>query len=363
MLKHFSRALGFIAAVALCFSASAANNLRISTGVGQQHFWVGQYMDPFIKAMENQTELTFTAFYSGSLVALGHELEGLKAGTIAVAAPLAAPYNEGRFPLSDVTQLPTLQTNSVMVTNALLDLMESDKELVDGKTFYQYELGDKHIRGWPVGATTAYSLSTTGKVLDSPEDLKGFPMRAGSPLHTIVLQQLGATPVTMTSSASYEALSRGTVGGTILSVADWPSYSMQDLLKYTITGISMGHWESYLAVTDSTWDSFTDKQQQVWNKIARRTALDNAAYIDKREIRVRKNAVANGATFVDVETMSPQMQNYLSQAASQTWTRWIEKMEKNGHPGRETALLWAELIRKHGGEIPASAVDYLELQN
>ncbi|ASK35649.1 C4-dicarboxylate ABC transporter substrate-binding protein [Alcanivorax sp. N3-2A] len=346
----------------LVFSLGAhAENLRISAGMGQQHFWVGHFMDPFMKSMQAQSDLTFTPFYSGSLVTPGRELGALKSGIVSVAAPLLAPYHEGQFPLSDVTQLPTLNTNSVKETRALMALMASDQTLVDGKTFYQYELGDKGLRGWAVGATAAYSLSTTGKVLDDPDDLKGLPMRAGSTLHTILLQELGATPVTMTSADSYEALSRKTVEGTILSVADWPSYSFQELLKYTITGLSMGHWESYLAVTEKTWNGFTDEQRRTWNEVAKKTAMDNAAYIDQLEIQVRKGTAAKGATFVDLADLPEPMRARLGEAASRTWVRWIEQMEKAGHPGRAAATQWARLIREQGGEIPDGAARYLKL--
>ncbi|AFT72490.1 ABC superfamily ATP binding cassette transporter, binding protein [Alloalcanivorax dieselolei B5] len=341
-------------------AVSAAAPLRISAGMGQQHFWVGQHMDPFVDAMEKETDLSFVRFYSGSLVTPGREWDALKTGTISVAAPLLAPYHEGSFPLSDVTQLPTLSTTSVMVTKALQTLMDSDQELADGKTFYQYELGSKGLRGWPLGATSAYSLSTIGRVLDSPDDLEGAPIRAGSALHTILLQELGATPVTMTSADSYEALSRKTVIGTILSVADWPSYSFEDLLKYSITGISMGHWESYLAVTDETWNGLTEQQRATWDRVARQVALDNAAHIDQQEEAVRARTQKAGATFVELNELSDDMAGHLQDAASRTWIRWIEQMEEAGHPGKATARLWAELIEEQGGTIPPSAADYLE---
>lgn len=341
---------------------AAADTFRISSGIGQQHFWAGEHMDPFMKAIEAaDIGIDFEAYYSGSLVTPGQELDGLKDGIIHVAAPLLAPYHEGRFPLSDVTQLPTLETNSELVTDALLELMDSDNELKDGKSFYDYELGDKGIRGWPVGATAAYSLATTGIELSEPSDIEGLPIRAGSPLHTILLEELGATPVTMTSADSYEALSRNTVEGTILSVADWPSYSFQDLLEYAITGISMGHWESYLSMTEETWQGLTDEQRETWDRIAREIAMENARHIDRQEVKVREDTSADGTTFVEIDELSEGMQAHMSKAASQTWIRWIEQLEEDGHPAEAVARQWAELVKERGGKIPAGAEEYLNL--
>ncbi len=338
------------------------DRLRLSSGMGQQHFWTGHHMDGFADAIEAaDLGIGFVRFYSGSLVTPGQELGALQSRVIDVAAPLLAPYNEGRFPLSDVTQLPTLETTSVQVTRAKLALLDSSEPLADGRTFYDYELGAKGLRGWPVGATSAYSLATTGRELREPGDLRGLPVRAGSSLHTMLLEALGATPVTMTSADSYEALSRNTVEGTILSVGDWPSYSFQELLRYAIVGISMGHWQSYLAVTEATWSSFDAAQQAAWDAAAREMAMANARHIDQVEDEVRAAAAADGIVFRDIETLPEPMQQHLAEAAGRTWIRWVEQLERNGHPGRATAELWARLIRAEGGEIPAGAAIWLGL--
>ncbi len=360
--KNICKVVAIALACTFAFASGTAfaQSLRISAGVGQQHFWVGEHMDPFADAIEAQTDIEFVRFYAGSLVSMGRELDALKGGTIDVAAPLPAPYHEGRFPLSDVTQLPTYDTNSQMVTRAFQKLLDSDVELVDGKTFYEYEISDKQIKAWAVGATAPYSMSTTGAELRTPSDLDGFPMRAGSALHTMVLQQLGATPVTMTSSQSYEALARGTIDGTILSIADWPSYSLGDLLEYTITGVSLGHWESYLSITEALWNELSAEEREIWDRTARRIGMENAKYIDEKEKQVRATAKEGGASFVPVTELPPEMGAHIAEAASDTWIQWIEQLEANGHPGQATAELWAKLITAEDGRLPDGVAEYLE---
>ncbi|MDZ4238437.1 MAG: hypothetical protein U1A81_09785, partial [Hydrogenophaga sp.] len=101
-----------VASLALsALGAAVAADLTISAGIPKAHFWVGQHMDPFANAIEASTATKFKRFYAGELVAVGRELDALKGGTIDVAAPLLAPYHEGRFALSDVTQLPTYNTS------------------------------------------------------------------------------------------------------------------------------------------------------------------------------------------------------------------------------------------------------------
>ena len=353
-----------VAAGAGCSGSDAPGSARpmtISAGLSRTHFWVGGYMDPFADAIEATTDMTFTRFYAGELVSVGGELDALQNGVITVAAPMLAPYHEGRFPLSDVTQLPTYGTDSRLITRAFQNLLASDVQLVEGETFYDYEISAKGLVAWGLGATGAYALSTTGAELTSVEDLRGMPVRAGSALHTVVLERLGVTPVTMPAAESYEALSRGTIDGIILSVGDWISYSLDELLTYTITDIAIGHWQSYLAMTQDTWEGLTTAQREAWTETARHVTVGNAERIDEQDGLVEARAIDNGARFVPVQQLPAAMQAHIAKAATETWTQWIEQTERNGHPARATAVLWAELVMAEGGVLPEGVADYLEL--
>ncbi len=343
-------------------SPTTSPPLTISAGLSQTHFWVGNFMDPFADAIEAETDLAFTRFYAGELVAVGGELDALESGVISVAAPMLAPYHEGRFPLSDVTQLPTYGTDSPMITRAFQRLLASEAEVTEGKTFYDYEIADKGLVAWGLGATGAYAISTTGAELNRPTDFRGMPVRAGSTLHTIVLERLGVTPVTMPAASAYEALSRGTIDGIILSIGDWVSYSLEELLTYTVTNVAIGHWQSYLAVTERTWHGLTDEQRDTWDRVARAVTTRNAEYIDEQDRAVRALARANGATFVAVEQLPAAMRRHIARAATETWIQWIEQTERNGHPARATAVLWAELLLAQGGALPEGIADYLEIR-
>lgn len=339
----------------------ASPTLTISAGLSRTHFWVGGYMDPFADAMEAATDLTFTRFYAGELVSVGGELDALENGVISVAAPMLAPYHEGRFPLSDATQLPTYGTDSRMVTRAFQNLLASNVEVVEGQTFYDYEIGAKGLVAWGLGATGAYALSTTGAELNHPTDLRGMPVRAGSALHTVVLERLGVTPVTIPAAEAYEALSRGTIDGIILSIGDWVSYSFEELLTYSVTEVAMGHWQSYLATTQRTWDGLTVAQRDTWARIAGEVTARNAELIDELDKTVETRARDTGARFVPVQQLPDVMREHIASAATETWIQWIEQTERNGHPARATAVLWAELVLAEGGELPEGVADYLGL--
>ncbi len=350
-----------ILGLALSSPASAADFI-ISTGLGKPHPWVGAHMDPFADAIEKGSDgdIKFTRFYAGELSAVGRELDSLQSGTIHVAAPLLAPYHEGRFPLSDVTQLPAYETDSPKVTRAFQKLLDSEVELKDGKTFYQYEIEDKGIRVWALGATAPYSISTVRKTFKEPADFKGVPLRAGSALHTIMLEKLGSTPVTLPGSQAFEAASRGTIEGIIIAISDWPSYSLQQLLRHSIVDVSIGHWESYLAINNDSWNQLSDEQKALFDKTAREIGASNAEEWEARVSTVRDESIAkDGGSFVSINDLSQAMRDHVDKAAADTWITWIERTEAAGHPAKATARLYADYIQAEGGKLPAGIAEYL----
>ena len=362
-MTFINRTFGLgLAAFGALATPALAQNFTMSTGLGQPHMWTAWHMEPFAVAMEEKTggEVTFTKFYGGELAGVGRSLDSLQTGVIDIASPLLAPYHEGRFPLSDVTQLPTYGTDSPMVTRAFQALLDSDVELADGKTFYEYEITDKNIRVWALGATGPYSISTTEKVLAEPGDFTGTPLRAGSALHTIVLENLGATPVTLPGPQAYEALSRKTIDGIIISISDWPSYSIQELLRHSIVDLSIGHWESYLAISDEAWNEMSEENRKIFDETAREIALTNADKWVENGVSVQETSEADdGGSFVSINDLSQEMQDHIAEAGRQTWIDWIEKTEAAGHPARATAQLYAELIQAEGGSLPEGVAEYL----
>ncbi|WP_366921719.1 TRAP transporter substrate-binding protein DctP [Metallumcola ferriviriculae] len=335
--------------------------LRLSSGLGQVHFWVGNYMDNFADEIEKETNIEFDRYYAGELVKVGRELDALKGGTIDVAAPFLAPYHEGLFPLSDVTQLPLLNSDSTMVTKAFQKLMDSDVDLKDGQSFYDYEFTSKGLVAWPLGATEKYALSTAGKEFNTINDFSGVPIRAGSTLAMMAVENLGLTPVYMPSADAYEAISKGTLDGLISSIGDWQSYGFQELVEYTIVGINMGHWESYLTLTKETWDALPADVQETWDRVAREQALKNAKYITSLDVAQIEESKAKGAVFEDISDLDPAVQGHFTQAATKTWERWIAAVEKEGHPAEAAAKLWAQLILEEGGTLPDGVSELLGL--
>lgn len=335
--------------------AAKTIKLRISSGVSAKHCWVAGHMDPFVEKMEKESNgrLKFYKFVAGELCKVGKSLECLKGGSIDVAAPFVTPYHAGVFPLTDVTMLPVLNTDSLNITRAYQKLFDSKVPLKDGKTFYELEVESQGLVAWPLGPTDAYVISTTGKRFNSADDIKGTPIRAGARAHLLFVNQLGATEVYMTGMDAYEAFSRGTIQGIVYSIPDWKAYGFTELIRYTITGVSLGHYPGYLAITKKKWDKLPDDIKQLWDKTAREMATESSKYwMSLATPTIKESKEKYGAVFEDVASLDPSVQAAINTAAINTWKAWIEEEEKKGHPARAVAKLWAQLVVEEGGKLP-----------
>jgi TRAP-type C4-dicarboxylate transport system substrate-binding protein len=308
-------------------------------------------------------QIKFNAFYSGSLCKTGQEYQCLTGGSIDAATTLTAPYHAGMFPLTDVVLLPVLNTDPMVIARAFKKLHYSDQPLKDGKTFYELEIESRDIVAWPVGPTDAYVISTSGKKkFNSPEDFKGATIRCGSRLHSVFIEALGANSTFMVGVDTYEAFSRGAIDGIIFSIPDWKAYGFQEIIRYTLTGISLGHYPSYFAIRKETWDSFSDDVKEAFNAASDELLVLNAqCWINNGVSTIKESKEKHGAVFQDVNEMGDELQQHIYDAVVKTWKNWIEEEEEKGNPARATAKLWAKLVIEEGGDIPQEVKQYLEL--
>jgi TRAP-type C4-dicarboxylate transport system substrate-binding protein len=337
--------------------------LRISSGVGPKHCWTAGHLDIFASAIEKETggRIKFNRYYAGELCSVGKSFECLKGGMIDVSDPFLSPYHAGLFPLSEVSMLPVVNTDSFMVTRAYQKLMDSKVPLKDNKTFYELEWGSKGLKAWPLGPTEGYSLSTTGLRFNKPEDFGGVPMRAGARLHLMLVKALGAVPVNMPGMEMYEAFSRGTIKGSVLSIPDWKAYGFQELIRYTAMGMNLGHFPGYLLMTQQSWEKLPPDTQKIWDRVARETAFDSAeCWNSKVAPTMKESKEKYGAVFEDYKDLNPSVQKAITDACILTWKTWMAEEEEKGNPARATAKLWSQFVIEEGGMLPKGVKELLK---
>ncbi len=114
-------------------------------------------------------------------------------------------YTPGRFPRMEVFELPFMTRNAEAASKAAWEFMN--------KNAMQEFAGMKVLGMW---VHDEGQIHTKDKAIRTLEDFKGMKMRAPSRETAKLLQALGATPVGMPITGVTEAITKGTIDGTMV---------------------------------------------------------------------------------------------------------------------------------------------------
>lgn len=327
-------------------------NFRINVGLNGEDSNTAAFTTPWMATMEEKTDgrVSFSPFYSQELVPLGEEIRALQNGTIDIAAPILPTYNPDQFPLSDVPMLPLKKSDSLIAAKAYADLIKSEVELQDGKTFADLEFGQYEMKALPVQPVSQYTIGAVGNhEFKSAASLQNLSLRTGGRAHEIFVEELGSGSVSMPWSEEFEALSRGALNGNVRSVVDYKPYGFDELITTSIKGLAIGHFPFVWLMPENKFNALPEEIRELMED----TAFDLAESTVK--LKSFEQAIIDGESaginFVDVNDLDEDAIDLLEKASVNTWTVWIEAKEAEGLPGLETAKLWRDLILKHGGEV------------
>jgi TRAP-type transport system periplasmic protein len=161
-------------------------------------------MKPFAETVQRETNnaIVFDLFPNGALGRNPGQQPQMVIDGVADVAWVIPSYSPGRFPDTEVLELPglfrDLRESSLVATR-----LNAHNALRDYGDFYVIGL-------W---GTAPYSIHTNFPV-KSIADLKGKTIRASSKNESAALRALGAVPIGMPVTEIPEAISRGTMSGT-----------------------------------------------------------------------------------------------------------------------------------------------------
>jgi len=161
-------------------------------------------MKPYAETVQRETNnaVVFDLFPNGALGRNPGQQPQMLIDGVADLAWVVQSYSPGRFPDTEVLELPGM----------FKDIRESSLVATGlAKNNVLKDYGDYYIVG--LWGTAPYSIHTNFPV-NSIADLKGKTIRASSKNESAALRAFGAVPIGMPVTEIPEAISRGTISGT-----------------------------------------------------------------------------------------------------------------------------------------------------
>lgn len=248
-------------------------------------------------------------------------------------------YTPGRFPRTEVFELPFMMTNPVATASAFWEMVETD--------WQSNEYADVKVLGaWVHGPGVIH----TQDGVSSLEDMKGLTMRGPTRIINDLLSELGAEPVGMPLPAIPEALSKGVVKGTVIPWEVTTAIRLSELVgNHTeFTGEEALYTAAIVLVMNKAkYEALPDDLKAILDAEsgAKLSAFATQIMWDM-DVPGRKIADDAGNNIVQLDADEVARWKAASQPVVE---RWIADMDAKGIDGAALIEQAKALIEKHGG--------------
>jgi C4-dicarboxylate-binding protein DctP len=250
-------------------------------------------------------------------------------------------YTPGRFPSTEVLELPFMVTDARAASYAYWKL--SDAHMKDT------EFKDVHVLGtWVHGPGVIH----TADPVETPADLQGMKIRGASRMVNLLLEKLGAEPVGMPVPAIPEALSKGVIDGATIPWEVTGSLKVPELVhNHTeFEGAALYNITFVLAMNKAVYDGLPDDLKTV---VDRNSGLEFSAWAGgvqaDADAPARQVAVDMGNRIVTISKADAE-ENWLPLVAP-IYADWVADMQTKGIDGQalidEARALMAEYAAAH----------------
>lgn len=276
---------------------TAAPGSAETTTLRFSHFWPAtaathtEIFEPWAKKIEQESggRIKVELYPSATLSKPDATYDATAKGTVDIGSQLQG-YTNGRFPLTQVAELPGL-SNSAAQMNCMLQTLYDDGVIAD-------EYKDTHLL-FMMG-TGPGGMHTIDKAIRTPDDLKGLRMRRPSAIAGDIIEAAGGTPVGLPATDIYTSLQRGVLDGLSLP---WDATGSFRLIELTNTHTNIPFYSSAIMVTMNK-DKYNSLPDDLKKVIDDNSGMQMAAaagkVFDAEDAKYMAEAKAKGDTMIDI---------------------------------------------------------------
>lgn len=225
------------------------------------HFVASHQMAVFGRKWADEVEkrtkgrVKITMFPGGSLIPSPQAYDGVIKGIADIAMSFQG-FTRGRFPLTEVIDLPLAYKNGMTATKMTNELYEKFKP----KEYNEVQIMYLHAHG-------PGFFHTRNKPVNKLEDLKGVKIRTSGTLAKIAAA-LGAVPVALPMGETYDAIARGVAEGTVAPYEALEQWKLGEVVKYTTECYATAYSAAgFVAMNKNKWNSLPADVQKTIEKL------------------------------------------------------------------------------------------------
>ena len=249
-------------------------------------------------------------------------------------------YSAGRFPATEVFELPFMTRTAQGSSHALWEYLTTNNLLKTEFKDVHIILAHVHDEG---------QLHLNGRPIRTMADFKGLKFRAPTRQTNKFLAALGATPVGMPVPAVSEALSKGVIDGAMLPWEVVPAVKVQELVKYHSetdpTSRALYTAAFVFAMNKARYDSLPAELRKVIDNNGGAATSEWVGKVwDESAVGARQLAIARGNQFNTIPMAELTKWETVGQSVV---TSWVGEVSAKGHDGNALLKSAEDLINKY----------------
>lgn len=334
-MKHRSVACMCAGIFAFCLLAASA---RAQTKLNYSVFFPPTHKNAVLavewaKEIEKRTggRVQITVFPSGTLTPADKCYDGVVKGISDIGFSVFA-YTRGKFPLTEVSDLPLGIRSGVVATRVINEYYKKfkPKEFDEVKVMYLHGHGP--------------GLLHTKKPVRRLEDLKGMKIRCTG-MASKIINALGGIAVAMPMGDTYDAIHRGVVDGSMAPQESLQGWKWGEVVKYTTQNYGASYSTGmFVVMNKKKWESLPPDIQRIIEKVNEEWIVKQGRVWDEIDREGARFTLKSGNKFI---ALSRQEDMKWSKAVRPVLDEYVENMKKKGLPGGEVLKFYMETIDKY----------------
>jgi TRAP-type transport system periplasmic protein len=321
--------------LAINLASAHAIELKLAYFVGDQHA-MSQWLVKWANDLERESggRITVKRFPGSQMGPVQQHYDFVRTGQADVAWFLhgATP---GRFPLTEIVQLPYLVGSAEIGTKVLNDPELRSKYI------------DAEHRGVKVLLLLTHqpgNVHTTKKPIRTIEDMKGLRLRFASPTIRDFIAALGGTPVGVVPTEQVEQLQKGTIDGVFIDYGGAGiAFKMGGILKYSTEMYS--YVSSFgVAMNPDFWNTLPPDLQALVTKSMTGVEKEVGEAWDALDVPGKKALIDGGAEAI---RLSPEENAKFRKIGAEVAEAKVNELESKGMPARAIYTVMKSLAEKH----------------
>jgi TRAP-type C4-dicarboxylate transport system substrate-binding protein len=312
--------------------------LRLHQFLPENSFVPAQILTPWIAALEEASEGRIKVEHYPSMQLGGKPTDLADQATDGVVDIIwtLPGYTPGRFPRTEVFELPFMVADAEAASAAYWDLAQEEMVANDFKGL--------HLLGaWVHGPGVIHSA----KPVATLGDFRGLTLRGPSRVTTKLLEHLGATAVGMPVPAVPESLARGVIDGALLPWEVSASLKVGEIVHHhtEFAGPSIYTATFIRAMNEDRYNSLPEDLRAAIDSVSGAAFSARAGKLQQGEdVPSRAFAAGLGNTIV---TISPEATPEWQAAAEPVIEAWATEMDAQGIDGAALIARARALIAQH----------------